>query len=121
MTADVKARGSAGWEASCIGSSELTAWLRDVQAGEIALIVDACQSAAAVDRDGFKPGPLGSRGLGQLAYDKGMRVLAACQKAGVALEDVSPDLLPGVTVGVSLAIIAVALAGAWWRFRRMDV
>ena len=39
----------------------------------------------------------------------------------VALEDVSPDLLPGATVGVSLAVIVVALGAAWWRFRRMDV
>lgn len=39
----------------------------------------------------------------------------------VALEDVSPDLLPGVTVAVSLAVIAVALGAAWLRFRRMDV
>ena len=38
-----------------------------------------------------------------------------------ALEDVSPDLLPGATIGVSLAVIAVALGAAWWRFRHMDV
>ena len=38
----------------------------------------------------------------------------------VALEEVSPDLLPAVTVGVSVAVIAVALLGAWWRLRRMD-
>ena len=39
----------------------------------------------------------------------------------VALEDVSPDLLPGATVGASLGVIVVALAAAWWRFRRIDV
>lgn len=38
-----------------------------------------------------------------------------------ALEEVSPDLVPAVTIGVSVAVIAIALAGAWWRFRRMDV
>lgn len=38
-----------------------------------------------------------------------------------ALEEVSPDLLPAATIGVSLAVIAIALALAWWRFRRMDV
>ena len=62
-----------------IGSDELETWLRDVDAGELALIIDACHSAASVEGDGFKPGPMGSRGLGQLAYDKGMRILAASQ------------------------------------------
>lgn len=38
-----------------------------------------------------------------------------------ALEEVSPDLLPAATIGVSVAVIAVALSVAWWRFRRMDV
>ena len=50
------------------------------------MIVDACHSAASVDEAGFKPGPMGSRGLGQLAYDKGMRILAASQADDVALE-----------------------------------
>ena len=57
-----------------------------VDAGELAMVVDACHSAAAVQQPGFKPGPLGGRGLGQLAYDKGMRVLAASQADDVAVE-----------------------------------
>lgn len=69
-----------------ISSDELSLWLRNVDAGEMVLIVDACQSAALVENEGFKPGPMGSRGLGQLAYDKGMRILAATQKDSVALE-----------------------------------
>jgi hypothetical protein len=74
--------------ARCISSDELTLWLRDVDAGEMALIVDACHSAAAVEGapGEFKPGPMGARGLGQLAYEKGMRVLAATQSDSVALE-----------------------------------
>lgn len=70
-----------------ISSDDLTAWLRDVDAGEMVLIVDACHSAAAVEQEGFKPGPMGSRGLGQLAYDKRMRILAASQASDVAFED----------------------------------
>jgi len=69
-----------------ISSEELAGWLRSVDAGEMILVVDACHSAAAVEGAGFKPGPMGSRGLGQLAYDKGMRVLAASQAEDVALE-----------------------------------
>jgi len=67
-------------------SEELSRWLRDMDAGELVLIVDACHSAAAVEGTEFKPGPMGSRGLGQLSYDKGMRILTATQADNVALE-----------------------------------
>ena len=70
-----------------ISSEELSFWLRDVDAGELVFIVDACHSTAAVDGAGFKPGPMGSRGLGQLSYDKGMRILTATQADNVALEN----------------------------------
>lgn len=76
--------------ASLISSAELTDWLREVDAGEMALIIDACHSAASVAADGFKPGPMGDPGLGQLAYDKGIRILAATQADDVAQE--SEDL-----------------------------
>lgn len=68
-----------------VSSNELSQWLRDVDAGDIAMIVDACHSAASVG-DEFKPGPMGSRNLGQLAFDKGVRLLAASQADEVALE-----------------------------------
>ncbi len=70
-----------------ISSEEISLWLRDVDAGELVLIVDACHSTAAIDGGGFKPGPMGSRGLGQLSYDKGMRILTATQADNVALEN----------------------------------
>ena len=69
-----------------ISSEELSAWLRPVDAGELVMIVDACHSAATVENQEFKPGPMGSRGLGQLAFDKGMRILAASQRDQYALE-----------------------------------
>lgn len=71
--------------AHSISSIELAAWIWDVDGGDMVMIVDACQSAASVG-DKFKPGPMGSRGLGQLAFDKGMRILAASQADDVALE-----------------------------------
>jgi uncharacterized caspase-like protein len=70
----------------CISSDELALWLRDVDAGEMVMIADACHSAATVNVEGFKPGPMGSRGLGQLAYDKRMRILTSTQADDVALE-----------------------------------
>lgn len=70
-----------------ISSDELSLWLRDVDAGEMIMIVDACHSAAAIEGSDFKPGPMGSRGLGQLSYDKGMKILTATQSDNVALEN----------------------------------
>jgi Caspase domain len=89
-----------------VSSDELMLWLRDLDAGEIVLIVDACHSAATVEGEGFKPGPLGSRGLGQLSYDKGMRILAATQADNVALE--SGDLEHGL---LTAALIQDGLVG----------
>jgi WD40 repeat protein len=65
--------------ASSISSLELSEWVKDIDAGEMVMIVDACHSAAAVNTADFKPGPMGSRGLGQLAFDKKMKILAATQ------------------------------------------
>jgi uncharacterized caspase-like protein len=71
--------------ASAISTSELAEWLENIDAEDITLILDACHSAGAVGSN-FRPGPLASKGLGQLAYDKGMRILAATQSDSVALE-----------------------------------
>ena len=51
------------------------------------LVLDTCMSQGAVESAAseFKPGPFGSRGLGQLAYDKAMLVLAASQTDEVAV------------------------------------
>ena len=69
-----------------LSSNELSGWLREVDAGEMVMVVDSCHSAATVEAEGFKPGPMGSRGLGQLAYDKGMRILAASKSEQSAVE-----------------------------------
>ena len=69
-----------------ISADELTAWLRPIDAGEMTFILDSCQSASSVEANDFKPGPMGSRGLGQLAYDKRMRILAASQSNQEAQE-----------------------------------
>lgn len=72
--------------ATLLASDRLAALLRGIDAGSIALIIDACHSAATVPA-GFKPGPMGDAGLGQLAYDKQIRILAATQADDVAVED----------------------------------
>lgn len=84
-TADQYAN-EASMNKSFIASKTLANWLRELDAGDMALVIDACHSAASVDDQEFKPGPMGSRSLGQLAYDKGISILAATQAADVALE-----------------------------------
>lgn len=69
-----------------ISSAELSLWMQDITATEMIMIIDACYSSAAVQGNGFKPGPMGSRGLGQLAYDKDMKILSATQANNVAIE-----------------------------------
>jgi uncharacterized caspase-like protein len=71
---------------SAISSDELTEWVRPIDAGEMVMILDACYSAASVESGNFKPGPMGSHGLGQLAYDKRIRILAASQSTQAAAE-----------------------------------
>lgn len=85
VAAATETEGLKRFDARSISTAELDHWLRDVDAGQMSLVVDACHSAAAVTAD-FKAGPMGSRGLGQLAVDKGMRILAATQAADSALE-----------------------------------
>ncbi len=80
-------RAAGGLLARAVSSDELSTWMRDIDAGEMLMVIDACHSAAAVEGRDFKPGPIGSRGLGQLSYDKGMRILTATQAADVAVED----------------------------------
>jgi hypothetical protein len=60
-------------------------WLEPIDAGDLALVLDACYSAAAFANPRFRPGTLDSRGLARLAYDKGMWILAASQADGVAV------------------------------------
>ncbi len=72
--------------ARSISSRELAQWLEGLDAGQVILLLDACYAAAAVNENGFIPGPMDSAGLGQLAYDKGFAVLVATQADDVALE-----------------------------------
>lgn len=75
--------------ATAITAADLTTWLRAIAAADIAFVIDACHSGASVQTPDFKPGPMGDPGLGQLAFDKGLRILAATQADDVALESAS--------------------------------
>ena len=72
---------------SLVSSVQLANWMSSIDAGTMALVIDACHSAASVENGTFKPGPLGDPGLGQLAFDKGVLILTATQADDVAVED----------------------------------
>ena len=57
------------------------------------LIIDACNSGEALGGDKFVPGPMNSLGLAQLAYEKGLYILAASQGNEYAME--APELAGG--------------------------
>ncbi len=95
-----------------ISSDELTEWLRGLDAVDEVMIIDACHSAASVQSAEFKPGPMGSRGLGQLAYDKGMRILAASQ--------VDQDAVDG-TDNIKMGLLIYALIAEGLRGSKADL
>ena len=68
-----------------VSAEELASWLDQIDAGNLVMILDSCE-AAALPGIGFKAAPLGNRGIGQLAYDKGMLLLAGTQSDNDAKE-----------------------------------
>lgn len=50
-----------------------------MDAGQLLLVIDACNSGRALESEEKRRGPMNSRGLAQLAYEKGMYVLSAAQ------------------------------------------
>jgi hypothetical protein len=87
VPSDVRREGDRPVAASMIGADDLARWLAPVEAGAIHMVIDACHSAASVLAGGFKPGPMGDPGLGQLAYDKGMNILSASAPDQFAMEE----------------------------------
>jgi WD40 repeat protein len=72
--------------ARSISDVELEHAFENVDAGRIVLIIDACNSGQALEAEEKRRGPMNSRGLAQLAYEKGMYVLTAAQGYQAALE-----------------------------------
>lgn len=99
---------------SAISADDLAEWLRPIDAGEMTFILDSCYSAKSVETNEFKPGPMGNRGLGQLAYDKRMRILAASQSDQTAGEYAALGDGEGLLTYV-LADIGLGRGEADWR------
>jgi uncharacterized caspase-like protein len=57
-----------------------------IDAGQLLLVIDACNSGQALEAEEKRRGPMNSKGLAQLAYEKGMYVLTAAQSYQAAQE-----------------------------------
>ena len=55
-------------------------------ASQLLMVIDACNSGQASKAEEKRRGPMNSKGLAQLAYEKGMSVLTAAQGYQAALE-----------------------------------
>jgi WD40 repeat protein/uncharacterized caspase-like protein len=72
--------------AHSISDIELQTAVEGLDAGHLLLIIDACNSGQALEAEEKRRGPMNSKGLAQLAYEKGMYILTAAQSFQAALE-----------------------------------
>jgi uncharacterized caspase-like protein len=72
--------------ASSISDIELEQAVEGLDAAHLLLIIDACNSGQALEAEEKRRGPMNSKGLAQLAYEKGMYILTAAQSYQAALE-----------------------------------
>ena len=69
-----------------ISDVELEAAVEGLDAGHLVMVIDACNSGQALEAEEKRRGPMNSKGLAQLAYEKGMYILTAAQSYQAALE-----------------------------------
>lgn len=69
-----------------VSDGELAQAFERIDARQQLLIIDACNSGQALESEEKRRGPMNSKGLAQLAYEKGMYVLTAAQSYQAALE-----------------------------------
>lgn len=72
--------------AHSISDLEMEQAFESIDAGQCILIIDACNSGQALEAEEKRRGPMNSKGLAQLAYEKGMYILTAAQGYQAALE-----------------------------------
>jgi len=72
--------------AHSISDLDLEQAFEKVDAGRLLLVIDACNSGQALEAEEKRRGPMNSKGLAQLAYEKGMYILTAAQGYQAALE-----------------------------------
>lgn len=69
-----------------ISDRELELAIEQIDAHRIMLVLDACQAGQVLESDERRRGPINTRGFAQLAFEKGIYVLAATQSYAAAVE-----------------------------------
>ena len=69
-----------------ISDRELESAFEKIDAGQLLFVIDACNSGQALEAEEKRRGPMNSKGLAQLAYEKGMYILTAAQSYQAAME-----------------------------------
>ncbi len=69
-----------------VSDMEIEQAVEGIDASHMLLIIDACNSGQALEAEEKRRGPMNSKGLAQLAYEKGMYILTAAQSYQAALE-----------------------------------
>ena len=72
--------------ANAISDEDLETYFESIDAGKLLMVIDACNSGQALEAEEKRRGPMNSRGLAQLAYEKGIFILTASQSQQAALE-----------------------------------
>ncbi|HSE38947.1 MAG TPA: caspase family protein, partial [Blastocatellia bacterium] len=72
--------------AHSISDRELEQAFEHIDAGDLLMVIDACNSGQALESEEKRRGPMNSKGLAQLAYEKGLYILTAAQGYQAALE-----------------------------------
>lgn len=72
--------------AHSVSDEELERAVEGIDAGQMLLVIDACNSGQALESEEKRRGPMNSKGLAQLAYEKGMYILTAAQSYQAAQE-----------------------------------
>ncbi len=69
-----------------ISDEELERAVEGIEADKLLMVIDACNSGQALEAEEQRRGPMNSKGLAQLAYEKGMYILTAAQSYQAAQE-----------------------------------
>src|SRR5580765_4035298 len=69
-----------------ISDQELEDAVEGIAASSLLMVIDACNSGQALEAEEKRRGPMNSKGLAQLAYEKGMYILTAAQSYQAAME-----------------------------------
>ena len=72
--------------AHSLSDRELAQAYEHMDAGQLMLVIDACNSGQALEAEEKRRGPMNSKGLAQLAYEKGMYILTAAESFQAAQE-----------------------------------